>query len=109
MEHTCVHPAYDTIKQAESFYQVAQHEWGHIKDYQRGQHLSSPKTPSGRRIKWAKRPMEKSAVAAVMFAKKIPQKDDCIKGLALWLEKQNAPNSPRTFCNHGPVAEVRLV
>jgi len=78
-------PATDAITLAYSFLDTAQHEWAHIKDFQRGTYRRTPTTPSGRRIRWADRPCEIYAMDQVEQAKTVA--DDGIMQLALWLEE----------------------
>jgi len=76
-------PDTDAITLAYSFLDTAQHEWAHIKDFQRGTYRRTPTTPSGRRIRWADRPCEIYAMDQVEQAKTVA--DDGIMQLALWL------------------------
>jgi hypothetical protein len=78
----------DAITLAERFYETAQHEWAHIKDFQEKRFMRSPRTKSGRRIKWADRPAEISAMNQVDNAKKYSSVDDMILELALYFEKR---------------------
>ena len=74
------------LEQVEYFYEVAQHEWGHIRDYQQRTFRVSPRTPSGRRIRHDDRIEEQRADAYVDEAKKLHRIDDLILDLAVWLE-----------------------
>ena len=74
------------IGHAENFYKTAQHEWGHIKDYQDGTYTRTPRTSSGRRIAWTDRPCEQAAMNRVEDAKKIKGIDDLILNLAIYFE-----------------------
>lgn len=76
----------DPLGQAEYFYEVAQHEWGHIRDYQQGTLRVSPRTPSGRRIRHDDRIEEQQADAYVDKAGINSGVDDLILDLAVWLE-----------------------
>ena len=78
----------DSLSLVEGFYQTAQHEWAHIKDYQAGTFVRSPQSKSGHRIRWAKRPCEQYANAQVMFAKKV-NVDDLLIDLAIWIEDEH--------------------
>jgi len=76
----------DTVERAFRFYKVAQHEWGHIRDYQQDIREVSPRTPSGRRIRHDDRLEEQRAYAYVDEAGITPDVDDLILDLAVWLE-----------------------
>jgi hypothetical protein len=78
----------DSLKRAAYFYEVAQHEWGHIRDYQQGVREVSPRTPSGRRVRHDDRIEEQRANAYVAEAKKLYGVDDLILDLAIWLEEE---------------------
>ena len=78
----------DAITLAERFYKTAQHEWAHIKDNQDHSVLPSPRTPTGRRVAWADRPVEISAINQVEEAKQISNLDDMILELALYFENK---------------------
>lgn len=80
------------LSQAEEFYEVAQHEWAHINDFQKDSNLPTPHTPSGRRVAWKDRPIERSAMNQVKEAKQMDQQDKHILDLAIWLEEQWLPN-----------------
>jgi len=84
-----INTKYDRVDCASSFYKVAQHEWGHIRDYQQGTMTRSHRTPSGRRIRHDDRIEEIRANSYVENAKKISNADDLILDLALWLEESN--------------------
>lgn len=71
---------------ARAFYETAQHEWGHIRDYQSGNYLRSPRTPSGRRIRWRDRPAEIQANNYVADAKRPPAASDLIIALGQYLD-----------------------
>jgi len=73
---------------AESFYETAQHEWSHIKDFQNNRRFNTPRTTSGRRVAWRDRPVEISAENHVAEAKKISNLDDMILELALYFENR---------------------
>lgn len=70
---------------ARAFYDTAQHEWGHIRDYQSGCYTPSPRTPSGRRIQWRDRPAEIRADNYVADAKRPPVASDLIIDLGEYL------------------------
>lgn len=72
-----LHPCYDPVKVAESFFKVAMHEWAHIKDYQSGGRWSLPWSRAGaggRRPRHDSRPEELRAINAV---------DDAVDGGAV--------------------------
>lgn len=68
---------------AKNFYEVAQHEWSHIKHQQQNIYQYTPRTPSGRRVAWGDRPCEIAAMNSVNDAKKVS--DTGIPNLAKYL------------------------
>lgn len=68
------------------FYELAQHEWAHIKDYQANRHMPMPRTPSGRRVRWEDRPCEVAAMNSVEDANKIKKTETLIAKLAEYLK-----------------------
>ena len=64
-------PGWDSLAVAQSFFQVAMHEWKHIADYQAGGRWAMPfASPgmSGRRARHDSRPEELRAIDAVDYA-----------------------------------------
>jgi hypothetical protein len=90
----------DPLARAENFFQVAIHEWGHIRDYQQGGASLMPWAKRvggtiflrGRRQKWEDRPEEKRAIRYTTEANEkiaagiVQPPDDAILALAVWLE-----------------------
>lgn len=89
-------PTLDAIELAKRFYATAQHEWSHIRDFQKGKYAYTPRTRSGRRTRWADRPCEISAMNQVVDAAKLDI-DDMILELALLIEKQRENIKPPNF------------
>jgi len=59
-------PNFDIVYYAaRQFYEVALHEFAHIKDYRMKTHITTPLTPTGKRIWWKNRPAEKFAISQV--------------------------------------------
>jgi len=88
------HPAWDVLLQAEKWYELCLHEWGHVKDFQTdfmpGREWSR-RGESGRRPNWEDRPEEKRAC---MYAARGQERarsktaDEAILALASWLEEK---------------------
>ena len=72
------------------FYETAQHEWGHIKDYQSFPHLPWSRRVNGRRPRWHDRPEEERAMMYVKDARPMPV-DDFLFDLATKLQHLTPP------------------
>lgn len=87
----------DGLAWAETFYYIAVHEWGHIRDYQAGgsRILAWDRPQSGRRrASHDDRPEERRAnrycaeAAERVASGRAAAPDDAILGLAVWIEEQ---------------------
>ena len=87
----------DSLQAAETFFRVAAHEWGHIRDYQHGGTTLmafSRARAGGRRPRHGDRPEERRANRYAAEALKrietgrVQAPDDEILALALWLDEQ---------------------
>jgi hypothetical protein len=85
----------DPLARAENFFQVAVHEWGHIRDYQHGgayRMAWAKRGNNARRMRWADRPEEKRAIRYTTEGNERIEKgivqspDNDILQLALWLD-----------------------
>jgi len=78
----------DPLSAAQAFYRTACHEWAHVRDFRK---TGSP-DPSTRRLRWADRPQEQSAMAATDEALEreangqLASRDEPILMLAVWIE-----------------------
>jgi len=81
------HRGQDEIDKARTFYEVAQHEWAHIRDYQERTRFEERRTPTGRRPRWKDRPIEIAACNRVEDARKMSNQDDLILNLAIYLNE----------------------
>jgi hypothetical protein len=80
---------HDPLERAESIYNMAAHEWGHIKQYQERRLITAMHDATLRRRRHDNRPWEKDAIKAASKAqrKATGKKADHILALALVLEE----------------------
>jgi len=87
----------DALEASESFFRVAAHEWGHVRDYQHGGRRTMAFSCAGggaRRLRHDDRPEERRANRYVaeaverIHAGRVLAPDDDILALALWLDEQ---------------------
>ena len=79
-----LHHGLNVIQQAVEGWKVMQHEWAHVRDFQKRKWLSTPTTPSGRQIKWRDRPCEISAECQVSEANNPENVKTMIRNLAIY-------------------------
>ena len=85
-----IHRAYDHLEQAESFYRLCLHEWGHIKEYQENADRTASHRFSDYNRRWKNRPHERRACRiATEAGERYYSKtaEQAILELALWLEE----------------------
>ena len=83
---------FDPLERAEATYQLALHEWAHIKDFQQRTRFYEPRTLGGGRPRHDDRPVEIAAYRQVRNAEerqrsgRLASRDDLILALAVWFD-----------------------